>query len=78
MKKCRQQQNFDSGPKEAWHYNNVIFTPIVKKFMPYCRLIYMLSLLYVTLNLFALRQKIEFGFCEKKIGIFLILETCDG
>ena len=25
-KKCRQQQNFDSDPKEAWHYNHVIFT----------------------------------------------------
>ena len=21
--KCRQQQNFDSDPKEAWHYNHV-------------------------------------------------------
>ena len=26
--KCRQQQNFDSDPKEAWHYNHVTFTPI--------------------------------------------------
>ena len=42
-KKCRQQQNFDSDPKEAWHYNHVIFTPIAKNFMLYCRLIYMLS-----------------------------------
>ena len=29
-KKCRQQQNFDSDPKEAWHYNHVTFTPINK------------------------------------------------
>ena len=40
MKKCRQQQNFDSDPKEAWHYNHVTFTPIAKTFMLYCRLIY--------------------------------------
>ena len=46
-KKCRQQQNFDSDPKEAWHYNHVTFTPIAKNFMLYCRLIYMLSMLYV-------------------------------
>ena len=39
-KKCRQQQNFDSDPKEAWHYNYVKFTPIAKNFMPYCRMIY--------------------------------------
>ena len=47
--KCRQQQNFDSDPKEAWHYNHVTFTPIAKNFMLYCRLIYMLSMLYVRL-----------------------------
>ena len=46
-KKCRQQQNFDSDPKEAWHYNHVTFTLIAKKFMLYFRLIYMLSMLYV-------------------------------
>ena len=46
-KKCRQQQNFDSDPKEAWHYNHVTFTPIAKTFMLYWRLIYMLSMLYV-------------------------------
>ena len=46
--KCRQQQNFDLDPKEAWHYNHVTFTPIAKNFMLYCRLIYMLSMLYVT------------------------------
>ena len=48
-KKCRQKQNFDSDPKEAWHYNHVTFTPIAKNFMLYCRLIYMLSMLYVRL-----------------------------
>ena len=50
-KKCRQQQNFDSDPKEAWHYNHVTFTPIAKNFMLYCRLIYMLSLLHVRLTI---------------------------
>ena len=48
-KKCWQQQNFDSDPKEAWHYNHVTFTPIAKNFMLYCRLIKMLSMLYVRL-----------------------------
>ena len=33
--------------KGAWHYNHVTFTPIAKKFMLYCRLIYMLSILCV-------------------------------
>ena len=49
-KKCRQQQNFDSDPKEAWHYNHVTFTPIAKNFMLYCRLMYMLSMLYVRIR----------------------------
>ena len=49
---CRQQQNFDSDPKEAWQYNHVTFTPIAKTFMLYCRLIYMqLSMLYVRLTI---------------------------
>ena len=50
-KKCRQQQNFDLDPKGAWHYNHVTFTPIAKNFMLYCRLIYMLSMLYVRLTI---------------------------
>ena len=29
------------------------------------------------LNLFALRQKIVFGVCQKKMEILLIIETCD-
>ena len=45
------QQNFDSDPKEAWHYNHVTFTRIAKNFMLYCRLIYMLSILYVRLTI---------------------------
>ena len=49
--KCRQQQNFDSDPKEAWHYNYVTFTPIAQNFMLYCRLIYMFSMLYVRLTI---------------------------
>ena len=63
-KKCRQQQNFDSDPKEAWHYNHVTFTPIAKKFMLYGRLIYMLSMLYVRLTM-----KIKVGIPESfKVG----------
>ena len=50
-KKCRQQQNFDSDPKGAWHYNHVTFTPIAKHFMLYCRLIYLLFMLYVRLTI---------------------------
>ena len=63
-KKCRQQQNFDSDPKEAWHYNHVTFTPIAKNFMLYCRLIYMLSMLYVRLTI-----KVKVGIPESfKVG----------
>ena len=51
MKKCRQQQNFDSDPKGAWHYNHVIFTSIANHFILYCRLIYMLFMLYVRLTI---------------------------
>ena len=50
-KKCRQQQNFDLDHKGAWHYNHMTFTPIAKNFMLYCRLIYMLSMLYVRLKI---------------------------
>ena len=49
LKKYQQQQNFDSDPKEAWHFNHVTFTPITKHFMLYCKLIYVLSMLYVRL-----------------------------
>ena len=63
-KKCRQQQNFDSDPKEAWHYNHVTFTPIAKNFMLYCRLIYVLSMLYVGLTI-----KVKVGIPESsKVG----------
>ena len=63
-KKCRQQQNFDSDPKEAWHYNHVTFTPIAKNFMLYCRLIYMLSILCVRLTI-----KVKVGIPESfKVG----------
>ena len=50
-KKCRQQQIFDSDLKGACHYNHVTFTPIAKNFMLYCRLIYMLSILWVRLKI---------------------------
>ena len=63
-KKCRQQQNFDSDPKEAWYYNHLTFTPIAKKFMLYYRLIYMLSMLYVRLPI-----KVKVGIPESfKVG----------
>ena len=50
-KKCRQQQNFDSDPKEVWPYNHVTFTTIAKNFLLYCRLISMLSMLYARLTI---------------------------
>ena len=50
-KNYRQQQNFDSDPNEAWHYNHVTFTPIAKNFMLFCRLIYIVSMLYVRLTI---------------------------
>ena len=63
-KKYRQQQNFDSDTKEAWHYNHVTFAPIAKNFMLYCRLIYTLSMLYVRLMI-----KVKVGIPESfKVG----------
>ena len=55
-KKCQRQQNFDSDPKEEWHYNHVTFTPIANNFMLYCKLIYMLSMLYV--RLITIKEKV--------------------
>ena len=69
-KKCRQQQNFDSDPKEAWHYNHVTFTAIAKNFMLYCRLIYMLSMLYVRLMIkvtVRIPQSVKVGWYPHKI-----------
>ena len=54
-KKCRQQQSFD--------YNHVTFTSIAKNFMAYCRLIYMLSMLYVRLTI-KLKVRIPESFKE--------------
>ena len=64
-KKCPEQQNFDSDPKEAWHFNHVTFAPIAKKFMLYCRfLVYMLSMLRVRLTI-----KVKVGIPENfKVG----------
>ena len=60
----RQQQNFDSDPKEAWHYDHVAFARIAEKFMLYCRLIYMLPMLYVRLTI-----KVKVGIPESfKVG----------
>ena len=50
-KKCGQQQIFDSDLKGAWHYNHGTFSPIAKNFILYCRLIYMLFILYVRLTI---------------------------
>ena len=41
----------DSDPKEAWHYNQVAFAPIAKKFLLHFRLIHMLSSLCVRLTI---------------------------
>ena len=63
-KKCRQQQIFDSDLKGAWRYIHVTFTPIAKNFMLYCRLIYMLSMLYDRLTI-----KVKVGIPESfKVG----------
>ena len=65
--KCRQQQNFDSDLKEAWHYNHVTYTPIAKNFMLHCRLFYMLSILCVRLTI-----KVKVGIPECfKVGWYL-------
>ena len=53
-------------PKDAWHYNHVTFTPIAKNFLLYCRLIYMLSMLYVRLTF-----KVKVGTPESfKVGCY--------
>ena len=71
-KKCRQQQIFDSDLKGAWHYNHVTFTPIAKKFMLYCRLIYTLSILCVRLTIkvkVGIPQSVKVGwYPPKKTG----------
>ena len=65
-KKSRQQQNFDSDLKGAWHYNHVTFTPIAQFFLLYCRLIYMLFILSVTLTI-----KVKAGIPESfKVGLY--------
>ena len=69
-KKSRQQQNFDSDLKGAWHYNHVTFTPIAKLFLLYCRLIYMLSILCVTLTIKAkvgIPESFKEGWSRQKI-----------
>ena len=71
-KKCQQQQIFDSDLKGAWHYNHVTFTPIASKFMLYCRLIYMLSILCVRLTIkvkVAIPESFKVGwYTPKKTG----------
>ena len=63
-KKCQQQQNFNLDCKGAWHYNHVTFTQIAKNFMLYCRLIHMLSILYVRFTI-----KVKVGIPESfKVG----------
>ena len=67
-KKCRQQQNFDSDPKEAWYYNHVTFTPTAKNVMLYCRLIYMLSMPYVRLTVKVKMGSFKVGWYPHKIA----------
>ena len=70
-KKCRQQQILDSDLKGALHYNHVTFTPIAKNFMLYCRLIYMLSILFVILTI-----KVKVGIPESfKVGWYPLKKT---
>ena len=69
--KSRQQQNFDSDLKGAWHYNHVTFTPMANFFvLLYCILIYMLSILSVTLTIkvkAGIRESFKVGwYCQKK------------
>ena len=69
-KRCRQQKNFDSESKETWSYNHVTFTPIAKTLMLYCRLIYMLSMLYVRLKIkekVGMPESVKVGWCPHKI-----------
>ena len=69
-RKSRQQQNFDSDLKGAWHYNHVTFTPIAKMFLLYCRLIYMLSILCVKLTIKAkvgIPESFKVGWYRQKI-----------
>ena len=69
-KKSRQQQNFDSDLKGAWHYNHVTFTPISKIFLLYCTLIYMLSILCVNLTIKAkvgIPESFKVGWYRQKI-----------
>ena len=55
---------FGLRPQKAWHYNHVTFTPIAKNFMLHCRLIYMLSMLYVKRTI-----KVKVGIPESfKVG----------
>ena len=61
-KKSRQQQNFDSDLKGAWHYNNVTFTPIAKNCLLCCRLLYMLSILCV-----GIPESFKVGWYRQKI-----------
>ena len=71
MKKCCQQQIFDSDLKGAWHYNHMTFTPIAKNFMLYCRLIYTLSILCVRLTI-----KVKVGIPDSfKVGWYPLKKT---
>ena len=69
-KKGRQQQNFDSDLKGAWHDNHVTFTPIAKFFLLYCTLIYMLYIRCVRLTIKAkvgIQESFKVGWYHQKI-----------
>ena len=69
--KNRQQQIVDSDLKGAWHYNHVTFTLIAKKFVLYCRLVYILSILCVRLAI-----KVKVGIPEIfKVGWYPLKKT---
>ena len=65
-KKSRQQQDFDSDLKGAWHYNHVTFTPIAEIFLLYCRLIYMLSFLTIKAKV-GIPESFKVGWYRQKI-----------
>ena len=85
-KKSRQQQNFESDLKGAWHYNHVTFTPIAKFFSLYGRLIYMLSILCFTLSIkvkVGIPESFKVGWYRQKItgsshlkGVFQLARNC--
>ena len=67
--------------KEARHYNHVTFISIAKHFMLHCKLIYMLSMLYVRLTIevkVGIPESFKVGWHPKKITGSSHLKCCSG